>query len=343
MAASERLERIIGHFNSTDIKKQCHSSNKIFQLTIDEFAEGVLTTEERIFYEENGFLLKKTFYAKEELDGYLERFYKLCRKEVKVSPKMVFMRDISKKGVDKTKVENVTKLQLFQEDPVLKNFSENPKTLRFVKAFTGPSCSSCNSMLIQKPPDPGTRSSRHPVHQDLWFFPFRPAHKIVACWTAMQHINEENGCLYVVPGSHRQPLHRHGYPKDGPVNKAYHQIIDYDITKEPFALPVIMEPGDTIFFHPLLYHGSGPNLSQTTRKAIATHYVSEDCHWIPIPQGHLQSLIRDELEHMSLIAYKQKQTFQEIWLGQSKVVQGSRHGWTQMKYGEETEELDMRN
>ena len=109
MASCERLERIISHFDASYFSKNCHASNKKFEFTIDEFADGVLTTEERQFYEENGFLLKKGFYPKEDLDCYLERFYKLCRKEVKASPKMVFMRDISKKGVDKTKV----KKQLF--------------------------------------------------------------------------------------------------------------------------------------------------------------------------------------------------------------------------------------
>ena len=92
----------------------------------------------------------------------------------------------------------------------------------------------------------------------------------------------------------------------------------------------------------MLYHGSGPNLSNTTRKAIATHYVSEDCHWIETPEGHLQSLIRDEMEEMSIIAYKYKQTFSEIWLNQSQHVQGRRYGWSKGKMGVETEELDMR-
>ena len=48
----------------------------------------------------------------------------------------------------------------------------------------------------------GTKSSRHPLHQDLAYFPFRPANRVVTSWTAMEHIHRKNGCLVVVPGSH---------------------------------------------------------------------------------------------------------------------------------------------
>lgn len=43
-----------------------------------------------------------------------------------------------------------------------------------------------------------------------------------------------------------------------------------------------MEPGDTVFFHPLLVHGSGVNNSDRTRKAISAHYASADCHYIEV-------------------------------------------------------------
>lgn len=66
--------------------------------------------------------------------------------------------------------------------------------------------------LINKPPDPGTQSSRHPLHQDLYYFPFRPANRIVCAWTAMEKINRQNGCLVVLPGSHMGELEEHGYP-----------------------------------------------------------------------------------------------------------------------------------
>lgn len=115
------------------------------------------------------------------------------------------------------------------------------------QAVTGPNIMAVHSMLIAKPPDSGTNSSkyvlktklvftmlsssetetlscRHPPHQDLYYFPFRPANRIVASWTAIEHCDILNGCLFVSPGSHlAETLYPHDYPA-GANNKFYHGI-----------------------------------------------------------------------------------------------------------------------
>ena len=50
------------------------------------------------------------------------------------------------------------------------------------------------------------------MHQDLHYFPFRPADNIVCSWTAMEKVHRQNGCLVVVPGTHKGELQEHGYP-----------------------------------------------------------------------------------------------------------------------------------
>jgi len=42
-----------------------------------------------------------------------------------------------------------------------------------------------------------------------------------------------------------------------------------------------MEPGDTVFFHPLLLHGSGRNRTEGFRRAISAHYASAACRFLP--------------------------------------------------------------
>jgi len=49
--------------------------------------------------------------------------------------------------------------------------------------------------------------------KDLHYFPFRPANLIVASWTACVPITEDNGCLYVLPGTHTGDLYPHNYPE----------------------------------------------------------------------------------------------------------------------------------
>ena len=52
-----------------------------------------------------------------------------------------------------------------QRDPVLSQYFRLPEVLRYVECFTGPDIMAMHTMLINKPPDLGTKSSRHPMHQ----------------------------------------------------------------------------------------------------------------------------------------------------------------------------------
>ena len=53
--------------------------------------------------------------------------------------------------------------------------------------------------------------------------------------------------------------------RSGGVNKMYHGIMDYDV-KEKDLVYLEMEPGDIVFFHPILIHGSGSNRTDGFRK-----------------------------------------------------------------------------
>ena len=49
----------------------------------------------------------------------------------------------------------------------------NPRILDYVEAFTGPNIQAMHTMLINKPPDSGKKTSRHPLHQVcLYFWPY---------------------------------------------------------------------------------------------------------------------------------------------------------------------------
>ena len=86
------------------------------------------------------------------------------------------------------------------------------KVLDYVESFLGPNIKVVNTMVINKPPDAGLLTSRHPLHQDLFFFPFRPENQILGIWTAMEDVTPENGCLFVLPKTHKLDLFAHDYP-----------------------------------------------------------------------------------------------------------------------------------
>ena len=107
----------------------------------------------------------------------------------------------------------VYKLQELFTDPVLFEYCKYPAVLEYVEDFIGPNQMAVHTMLINKPPDTGSLSSRHPLHQDLHYFPFRPADRIVCAWTAMEKVNRQNGCLVALPGTHKGQHLEHDYPE----------------------------------------------------------------------------------------------------------------------------------
>ena len=73
-------------------------------------------------------------------------------------------------------------LSLLQQDPVLFQYCSLPEILQYVECFTGPDIMAMHTMLINKPPDPGSKSSRHPLHQGREF------HKSVVTYTCAEVI-----------------------------------------------------------------------------------------------------------------------------------------------------------
>jgi len=107
---------------------------------------------------------------------------------------------------------------------------------------------------------------------------------------------------------------------DGIVNKAYHGIHNLTEKDGDAMLHVEMEPGDTLFFHPLLIHGSGRNLSRRYRKAISCHYASTRCHFAEL-SGSIQEDVAREIEHIA----KKKGLdvpYTEIWKLKSRHLMG---------------------
>lgn len=59
---------------------------------------------------------------------------------------------------------------------------------------------------------------------------------------------------------------KHFFPLQGGVNKMYHGILNLDEDLMAKRIHLEMEAGDTVFFHPVLIHGSGANKTNGFRK-----------------------------------------------------------------------------
>lgn len=328
--AADRLKVVLNHLDrSGSAVRACFTSGQNVSYHLPQALRYTLDTdflspEQRIAYEEDGFILIKNLVSEEDIDKFRTEFERICKREVKV-PGLVVMRDVAiAKSEFMPDQKAVSKLQDFQEDGELFRYCSLPQILKYVECFTGPNIMAMHTMLINKPPDAGKKTSRHPMHQDLHYFPFRPADRIVCAWTAMERVNRQNGCLVVLPGTHKGTLQEHDYPEwEGGVNKMYHGVRNYDPNHPRVHLE--MEKGDTVFFHPLLIHGSGMNQTQGFRKAISCHYASADCYYIDV-RGTTQENIAKEVHELAEKKYGVDDSvrFEDTWAVRGRLVQGER-------------------
>ena len=123
------------------------------------------------------------------------------------------------------------------------------------------------SMLFLKPP--GLQGQAW--HQDERFIPTRDR-SLLGAWIALDDATIENGCLWVLPGSHRTGVIH--------ATKGHGRPDEFDPSDEAFgfddsaAVPVEVSTGDVVFFNGYLLHRSMRNRSAGARRSLVNHYMS---------------------------------------------------------------------
>jgi ectoine hydroxylase-related dioxygenase (phytanoyl-CoA dioxygenase family) len=161
--------------------------------------------------------------------------------------------------------ERTSKLfKLHRHQVVFNHFCREPRLLAVIAELLGPDLDCFLSQFIFK--NPGALGQ--PWHQDAFYFPFdrRPQ---VGVWLAVTEATLENGPLWVLPGSQREPIHKVEPDRRPHAQMGYVEITDHDMTG---AVPMLLAPGDVLIFHGQLMHKSTDNQSHGMRAAMVYHY-----------------------------------------------------------------------
>jgi ectoine hydroxylase-related dioxygenase (phytanoyl-CoA dioxygenase family) len=153
---------------------------------------------------------------------------------------------------------------------VMRDALFNAPTVRALTAAVGPNVKCMQSMLFIKPSGkPGQA-----WHQDEDYIPTRDR-SLIGAWIALDRATVENGCLWIIPGSHRPGVlwdqHWHGDRRfDCSEEARGFPYTDAD------AVPVEVEAGSVVFFNGYTLHRSLPNRAPagTFRRALVNHYMS---------------------------------------------------------------------
>lgn len=143
-------------------------------------------------------------------------------------------------------------------------FLRHPKLATILTGILGPDVDCFLSQFIFK--NPGAWGQ--PWHQDGWYFPFEPPGPVCGLWLAVTEATLDNGCLHVLPGSQREPVHEHVADHRPDANYGYVEIVDHDMAA---SVPVLMKPGDLLVFDSHLMHRSTDNGSDGVRAAMVFH------------------------------------------------------------------------
>lgn len=139
------------------------------------------------------------------------------------------------------------------------------RILSVVTALIGPALGA-QSMFYFKPP--GARGQA--LHQDNIFLRAHPE-TCLAAWIAIDHVDAENGGLMVVPGSHVTEI---VCPEEADLAESFTPD-QVPIPEGMHTVQTRMAPGDVLFFHGSVVHGSRPNSSDRFRRSLIFHYVPQ--------------------------------------------------------------------
>src|SRR5258708_6201902 len=154
---------------------------------------------------------------------------------------------------------------------VMYRYLAHPVIVDVLTKIIGPNVKCMQSMLfIKAAGKPGQA-----WHQDEVFIPTRDR-SLTGAWIALDDATIENGCLWVIPGSHKRGIL---WPQ------MKHEDRRFDCTDETYgfpytdqdAIPVEAKAGTILFFNGYLLHRSMPNYAKSGyRRVLVNHYMSAE-------------------------------------------------------------------
>jgi ectoine hydroxylase-related dioxygenase (phytanoyl-CoA dioxygenase family) len=155
---------------------------------------------------------------------------------------------------------------LMWDDPFWLQLVSDPRLLDLVEPIIGPNIALFASHYICKPGGDG-----RPVlwHQDGSYWPLEPM-EVVTAWLAVDASDCENGCMRVLPGTHRGPMLQH---RRHDREAVLHTAIPAEELDESAAIDVELPAGGVSLHHPMLIHGSRANTSGRRRCGLTIRYI----------------------------------------------------------------------
>lgn len=163
-----------------------------------------------------------------------------------------------------------------QHEPIWR-LATHPALLDAVSAAIGPNVLLLGTHFFVK--YPGQTEAFVAWHQDATYWGLDPAVAVTA-WVAIDDADAENGCMRVIPGSHRRGLITHGKAQKAGNLLSVNQSLELSDEELSGAVDAELRAGQASLHDGLLIHGSNPNLSHRRRAGFTVRFTRGDVNLV---------------------------------------------------------------
>lgn len=244
------------------------------------FTVAELGEESNQFYRDNGFIVVTDVLTMDEVQQLRDDAVAICRGDYGVlNPKGDHLtKHAPSEAPDfggMTDDEIISQFLCIhfphKASPIMRNALAHASMVKTLTGVIGPNVKCMQSMLfIKSAGKPGQA-----WHQDEYFIPTRDR-SLCGGWMALDDATVDNGCLWVIPGSHKHGVLWPMYPHNKKEYDCAGEAFDFPYTDDD-AIPVEVPAGAVVFFNGYLLHKSLPNRKSVGfRRSLVNHYMSAE-------------------------------------------------------------------
>jgi phytanoyl-CoA hydroxylase len=223
------------------------------------------------FFTEHGFVVLEAGLSDAEVDALTVEAAQICRGHRGEIPGIAPVLE----GADLTDADIIRQYLCIhfphKASALMHDTLAHPSIVNVLTQTIGANVKAMQSMLFIK----ASGKPGQAWHQDEFYIPTRDR-SLLGAWIALDDATVENGCLWVIPGSHRHgvlwPQHQQRDSRFDCAGEAvFFPYSDDD------AVPVEVKRGSIVFFNGYLLHRSLPNYAPTGfRRSLVNHYMSAE-------------------------------------------------------------------
>ncbi len=230
--------------------------------------QSTITQTDVDSYHENGFLVLNEVLTPDEINELRTDATNICRGDYGID-----IRNYSPPPPDANEAEILSRYLCIhfphKLSQTMHSYLDHPAIVDVLTKVIGPDVKCMQSMLFIK-------SSGKPGqawHQDEDFIPTRDR-TLTGAWIAMDDATIDNGCLWIIPGSHKHGVLWPQQIQDDPRFDCASESWGFPYSDED-AIPVEVKAGSIVFFNGYTLHRSLPN-NRTSgyRRTLVNHYMS---------------------------------------------------------------------